>query len=181
MDEKIKVLLVEDNRADVDLIREILPENGPVSFFIETVSRLSEAIKRLETGGIDLILLDLGLPDSQGIETFNAVKESVPRIPIIVLSGNADQEVAVAAVKGGAQDYLVKGEIGGGILARSARYAMERKRGELALEEQNARLDRFNRATVDREVRMIELKKEANALLKAAGHPEKYRIVDGLE
>jgi PAS domain S-box-containing protein len=141
MTEHIRVLLVEDNQADVDLIREMLPETGAISFRIESVSRLSEAQIRLKDGGIDLALIDLGLPDSQGISTFKLLRKAAPDIPMIVLTGNADQELAVTAVKEGAQDYLVKGEIGTGLLVRSARYAKERKRAEDAIQQGIAKLE----------------------------------------
>ena len=126
----IRVLLVEDNRADVDLIREMLPETGAICFRIESVSRLSEALIRLKGDCIDLVLLDLGLPDSQGISTFQSVRKAAPDVPIIVFTGNADQELAVTAVKEGAQDYLVKGEVVGNVVVRAVRYAIERKQAE---------------------------------------------------
>ena len=78
MSERLRVLLVEDNRPDADLIRETLPEKGPVAFALETVGRLAEARARLADGAIDLVLLDLGLPDSQGLPTFHALKEAAP-------------------------------------------------------------------------------------------------------
>lgn len=135
MSEILRVLIVEDNPADVDFIRETLPETGPVSFRIESVPRLSEALARLKNEGIDLVLLDLGLPDSQGLETFRRLREAAPHFPVIILTGNDDQEMAVAAVKEGAQDYLVKGQVGGNLLARAALYAMERKRSEKKIQE----------------------------------------------
>jgi PAS domain S-box-containing protein len=127
------ILMVEDNQADVDLIREALPETGPVSFRINFVPRLSEALEQLKDEGIDLVILDLGLPDSRGLETFRKLREAAPHIPVIILTGNDDQEIAVTAVKEGAQDYLIKGQIGGSLLSRSVRYAMERKRSEETL------------------------------------------------
>jgi PAS domain S-box-containing protein len=130
MIEKLTVLVVEDNPADVDLMRELLPKAGSVIFHIESVSRLSEALARLEAGGIDLALIDLGLPDSQGLGTFRKLRQAAPDLAMIVLTGNDDQETAVAAVREGAQDYLVKSEVGGNMLVRAARYAIERKRAE---------------------------------------------------
>jgi len=84
MSELIRVLLVEDNQADVDLIREMLPETGPICFRIESVSRLSEALIRLKGDTIDLVLLDLGLPDSQGISTFFTLHKAAPDLPMII-------------------------------------------------------------------------------------------------
>jgi PAS domain S-box-containing protein len=140
MTERLRVLFVEDNPADIDLIREMLPETGHVSFRLESVSRLSEAFSRLEGGDIDLVLLDLGLPDSHGLQTFHKLREAAPDIPTVVLTGNTDQETAIAAVREGAQDYFVKGEVSGSRLARAAKYAVERQRAEEALRESEKKL-----------------------------------------
>ena len=131
--EKLQVLVVEDNPADADLARETLPETGLVSFGVEFAPRLSDAIERLKRGGLDLIIVDLGLPDSQGLETFRRIRDAAPHVATIVLTGNDDLEQAITAVRDGAQDYLVKGQVGGGVLQRTARYAVERKRMEVAL------------------------------------------------
>lgn len=130
MSDTVRVLLVEDNPGDVDLIREMLAARGPVSFETEFVSRLSEARARLKGGGIDVLLIDLGLPDSQGLETLRQLQAAAPAIPAIVLTGMDDLEAATTAVREGAQDYIVKGQLDGGQLARAVRYAVERKRVE---------------------------------------------------
>jgi CheY-like chemotaxis protein len=135
MSETLNILIVEDNPADTDLIREMLPSAGPLQLKVEPVPRLSGALARLERKDIDLVLMDLGLPDSQGLETFHALRKAAPGIPVIVLSGNDDQELAIAAVRDGAQDYLVKGRIDGDLLVRAARYALERERLILELRE----------------------------------------------
>ncbi|MFA4985920.1 MAG: response regulator [Candidatus Brocadiia bacterium] len=131
MNRELAVLLVEDNPGEVDLMRENLPKTGSMTFRVEAVSRLSEALDRLNVGKIDLVLLDLGLPDSQGLETLRSIRNSAPGIPIVVLTGNDSEEVASAAVREGAQDYLVKGQAGGHILVRSMRYSVDRKRAEV--------------------------------------------------
>ena len=128
MNNLLRILIVEDNPADADFIRELMPDTGSVRFQFESVSRLSEAIARLERQGLDLILLDLSLPDSLGLPTLHQVRRAAPEVPVIVLSGNNDQDLAVIAVQAGAQDYLVKGQISGSLLVRAARYALERKR-----------------------------------------------------
>ncbi len=130
MSEILHILIVEDNQADVDLIRETLPDTGLVSFQVESVSRLSEALARLKNEGIDLVLLDLGLPDSQGLGTFHKLREAATDIPVIILTGNDDQQASIAAVRDGAQDYLIKGQVGGNLLMRAALYALERNRAE---------------------------------------------------
>ena len=133
MSERLHILIVEDNPADVDLMRDALPETGPIRFHSESVPRLSEALARLATGGIDLILTDLGLPDSQGLATFRKLRQAAPDLAIIVLTRNDDEEMAVAAVREGAQDFLVKEQISGNLLVRAVRYAIERKRTEETL------------------------------------------------
>jgi hypothetical protein len=184
MSDKLRVLIVEDNPADADFIQETLAEAGPVSFLVESVSRLSEAFTRIESKGIDLVFLDLGLPDSQGLQTLHKLREEAPEVPVIVLTGTDDQELAVTAVRDGAQDYLVKGQFNQGLLTRSARYAVERQKADAALRHQaeellarNDRLNRFNQATVGRELRMIELKREVNELCGKLGQPARHRIV----
>src|SRR5690348_2432764 len=105
----IKVLLVEDNPADVRLVREKLTEAPGAPFQFECVDRLAAGVSRLSAGGVDVLLLDLGLPDSQGLATFTAVHARQPGLPVVVLSGAADEQLAMQAVQAGAQDYLVKG------------------------------------------------------------------------
>ena len=128
MNEALRILVVEDNPADADLIREILPETGPVSFHVESVARLAEAPRRLQSERIDLVLLDLGLPDSQGLPTLRQFCEAAPNLPVIVLTGTDDNELGVAALQEGAQDYLVKGQINRNLVVRSIRYALERQK-----------------------------------------------------
>ena len=140
MSDTLRILIVEDNPADTDLIREMLPQTDSLRFESESVPRLSGALARLERKDIDLVLLDLGLPDSQGLPTFHALRKAAPGIPVIVLSGNDDQELAIAAVRDGAQDYLVKGRFGGGLLVRAARYAREREHLISELREALARI-----------------------------------------
>ena len=139
MSEKLRILIVEDNPADADFILELLPETGPVSFQTESVSRLAEALTRLESKGIDLVLLDLGLPDSQGLPTIQTLRKAVPDIPVIVLSGTNDDALATTAVGVGAQDYLVKGQFSGSLLMRAVRYALQRQKAEAALRESEYR------------------------------------------
>jgi phosphoserine phosphatase RsbU/P len=129
----VRVLLIEDNPADVDLIREALEDGalnpafeGP-ALRLEQVDRLATALERLANEGIDVVLLDLSLPDSYGFDTFVRLIRAAPRTPIVVLSGLDDEAMAIRAVREGAQDYLVKGQVDGKILTRSIHYAVERK------------------------------------------------------
>jgi diguanylate cyclase (GGDEF)-like protein len=131
-----RVLLIEDNAGDARLIREMIAEEPGAAFEIECAERLAQALERLSAGGIGLVLLDLSLPDSLGLETFAKVYVHSPDVPIIVLTGNDDNNLALAAVKRGAQDYLVKGRLDRELLLRSMQYAIERKRYQLQLEHQ---------------------------------------------
>ena len=103
-----KVLLIEDNPGDARLIREMLAEEPEAPFALHCAERLAHGLEQLSAGETVLVLLDLSLPDSFGLETFAKVYAHSPTVPIIVLTGNDDQTVALSAVKGGAQDYLVK-------------------------------------------------------------------------
>ncbi len=139
-DELIKVLLVEDNPGDSRLIKELLSDTSSSTFEIETTERLSDALTILRERRFDVILLDLSLPDSTGLETLIKAQAKVPQLAIIVLTGLDDESMAVEAVRRGAQDYLVKGQIDSNLLSRAIRYAIERKQSE---EELQASEDRF--------------------------------------
>ncbi len=121
------VLLIEDNPGDARLIREMLAEAGTQAFRVEHADRLSVAFERLGVDNVDVVLLDLSLPDSQGLETFLRTRARDPVVPIVVLSGLDDETVALRAVQEGAQDYLVKGRVDSDVLVRAIRYAIERR------------------------------------------------------
>ncbi len=140
-DGPIRVLLLEDNPGDALLFRTMLSASVKRPFKIEHVTRLSAALDYLKDEEVDIALLDLSLPDSQGLETFHTAHDQAPRIPIVVLSGSGSEEIAVKAVQAGAQDYLVKGEINDRTLARSIRYAIERARSERRLRHQKELLE----------------------------------------
>lgn len=171
----IKVLLIEDNPLDVRLINIMLRDSAPGAFVIEQVERLEAGLQRLARGGIDLVLVDLSLPDSQGLDTFASVHAQAANVPIIVLSGLADETVAVNAVHEGAQDYLVKGQVSGPLLVRAMRYAIERKRTseQLAryaeeLREKNVQMEAdFNMA---REIQQMFLPQRYPTFPRAADH-----------
>jgi two-component system, cell cycle sensor histidine kinase and response regulator CckA len=137
----IKILLVEDNPGDVLLLQETLSEITLVTFAVVNVERLSEALKQLQIEVFDVILLDLVLPDSQGLESFAKIYQQVPLTPIVVLTGMSDETTAIKAMQAGAQDYLVKGRVSGSdLLMRSIRYAIERKRAEAILQKREREL-----------------------------------------
>ena len=129
----IRVLLVEDNPGDARLILEMLRDVQADLFALERVDRLAPALERLSRAAVDVVLLDLDLPDSKGIETFHRAHDGAAGQPIIVISGLDDETLALEAVRSGAQDYLVKGRIEGHLLARVIRYAIERQRTEVQL------------------------------------------------
>ncbi len=131
-----KVLLIEDHPGDARLLREMISEPPEPPFQIHWARRLAAGLERLAEGDTALVLLDLSLPDSQGLETFAKVYAHSPTVPIVVLTGNDDHDLALKAVKTGAQDYLVKGRLDRELLLRAMRYAIERKRYQLQLERQ---------------------------------------------
>ncbi|HAR63090.1 MAG: hypothetical protein DKM50_05245 [Candidatus Margulisiibacteriota bacterium] len=126
----MRFLLVEDNPGDARLVREHLSEVANLSIELENVMSLSEAIERLHVKQFDIILLDLSLPDSQGLDTFYGINSQAPNTAIIILTGFNDEQFAVKAVHEGAQDYLVKGWANSDVLLRSIKYAAERKKSE---------------------------------------------------
>ena len=131
MDVKIlKLLLVEDNPGDARLLQETLHDVESLKFDIYTVDNLSSAVETLGLEDFDIVLLDLTLPDSQGLEICMKLRGEYPEIPVIVLTGLDDEELALRALHQGAQDYLVKGKFETSLLLRSMRYGIERKKIE---------------------------------------------------
>lgn len=122
-------LLIEDDDGDAFLIREMLATATGASAILRA-DRLETAVSMIASAAPDVVLLDLGLPDSQGIGTVKRLCERFPDLPVVALTGLSDEHVALQAVKEGAQDYLVKGQISGDLLARAMRYALERKKNE---------------------------------------------------
>jgi DNA-binding NtrC family response regulator len=124
------VFLIEDNPGDARLVREMLAEVTGTPFRLEWADHLAKGLEQLGTEKVDVILLDLSLPDSHGYETFARMHEAAPEIPIVVMSGLDDETMALKAVREGAQDYLIKGEVDANLLVRAIRYAMERKEAQ---------------------------------------------------
>ncbi len=132
-DKPITVLLVENNPGDARQIREMLAEVRGTSFTVECSDRLTTGLKRLAAGGNDVVLLDLSLPDSHGLDTLAKIRARAPQVPIIALTGPDEEAVAVKALREGAEDCLVKGRLDSNLLVRAIRYAIERKRADEAL------------------------------------------------
>ncbi|WP_375328690.1 ATP-binding protein [Microcystis sp. BLCC-F210] len=160
LSQDIKVLLIEDNLAEARLLKEILKGNEKKDFHLVNVSRLSEAISLLQQTNFDVILLDLTLPDSQGLESLAPLLITAPKLPIVVLTNTNDDNLALAALRQGAQDYLIKREVSLEILTRSLCYAIERKQMEEALRESNEAL----KMSVIERTNQLEKAQELNQL-----------------
>jgi signal transduction histidine kinase/HPt (histidine-containing phosphotransfer) domain-containing protein len=140
--QQIRVLLIEDSPDDALLIREYLAGARQTRCRIDHVELLSDALERVSAGAIDIVLLDLQLPDSRGLDTFRRVQNADPALPVVVLSGYEDETTALTAVQEGAQDYLVKGQVEPRELEKTLLYAIERQRTGRALAERNAELQK---------------------------------------
>src|SRR5271156_3504420 len=121
--EPAHVLLIEDNPGDADLVRLRMVE-GKSDVHVNCVPRLADALACLEVETPSLVLLDLNLPDSHGADTFRQIMRKAPNVPVVILSGQDDQALAMKAVRLGVQDYLIKGEITSKHLERALRYAV---------------------------------------------------------
>lgn len=181
----IEILLVEDNLGDVRLIQEMLSEPGAVPYSLEIANSLAAALGRLRAGGIDVLLLDLGLPDSTGVSTFASVHGQTPTLPIIVLTGFGDQSLALKVVQQGAQDYLIKGQVDGNLIWRTIRYAMERQHGrrELVLSETRVRHlnESLERRVADRTAELAAANRELETFTYSVSHDLRapLRQIDG--
>lgn len=138
----ITVLLIEDNPGDVALIRTMLSGARGLPVSLQCADRLATGLERLAQGGIDLVVLDLNLPDSAGLATISHVHARAPHVPVIVLTGAEDEVLGANAVWAGAQDYLVKGQVDGSLLLRAIRYAISRHGLQMAAH-QRALMDDF--------------------------------------
>ena len=142
-DKNIQVLLIEDSIDDADLLKVFLSRAQDPTFSLKHVQMLSEGLACLQKEHFDIVLLDLGLPDSQGMEALLTVRKHAERIPIIVLTGLDDEEVALKALHMDIQDYLIKGQINRSLLKRSIRYAIERNQAVEELQDSEARFRAF--------------------------------------
>ena len=144
--ETVQILLVEDNPVDALCFKEALEESRSTNFSIVHVDTLAEAKDRLEQGHFHAVVLDLGLSDSRGMETFLGIKNSNSEVPIVVLSGMNDETLAIETLREGAQDYLLKEKWDGYFLSRSINFAIQRRQAEKALRETQ---ERFGRVVAD--------------------------------
>ena len=140
LQQSLDILLVEDNLAETELLQKYLTEVNSTRLAIDHVTNLAEAIQKLKSAKFTVILLDLSLSDSEGLASVPPLLKIAPQIPIVVLTNTNDDQLAVAAVRQGAQDYLVKGNINTELLRRSIYYAIARKKDQEQLRHANARL-----------------------------------------
>jgi DNA-binding NarL/FixJ family response regulator len=122
----IRILLIEDDPADAFLLQELLAEEAPGEFVVTHAERLADGLRSLAGSDCEIVLSDLGLPDSQGAATFEQIHRQAPRLPVILLSGLDDEALGTRLILAGAQDYIVKGRAPPGRLARAIRAALER-------------------------------------------------------
>jgi PAS domain S-box-containing protein len=174
-DDAVKVLLVEDSISDARLIQLELHTVEETRFEITWVERLDEALALVAIRSFDVCLLDLSLPDSSGMATFSQIRHCAPSLPVVVLTGLEDDAAGLSAIRQGVQDYLTKRTDNGRAVARSIRYAIERKRSAEALEQLNADLERrvaeqtaqIRRANENLEKRIAERTAELESVNKA--------------
>ncbi len=140
MSTPIRILLVEDNPGDARLVRELLKEDSAFPYELIHVETFVKAAEALGQGPADVVLLDFSLPDGQGVRLLQNVADVDPNVPIIIFTGLDDENLGLEAVREGAQDYLVKGQIDGRLLIRTIRYAIERKRMQIEREKLFAEL-----------------------------------------
>ena len=164
----IKVLLIEDNDADARFISEMFKEIKTKKLELSHVKRLDDGLKLLDNEPFDVLLLDLSLPDSTGISTFEKAHEHDLELPIVILSGLDDEEVAVRAVREGAQDYLMKGEVSGRLLSRAISYAIERQNAERELiENRNDLINLINNYTTELKEKGVREAEDVHKSLEA--------------
>jgi signal transduction histidine kinase len=171
----IKILLFEDNPGDAGLIEEMVNDSINYSYGLKITETMEEGINLLKNDSYDIILLDLGLPDSDGINTFLNVQKESSETPIIILTGLNDENIGINAVKKGAQDYLTKGMVDPDLLERSIKYSIERKKVQLELQKYRDNLEeQVEKRTIELDNANKRLKIEIEDHKKTEVTLEKY-------
>jgi DNA-binding response OmpR family regulator len=158
-----RVLLIEDDTGFARMVHKMITEIEGEPFTFERVENLEKGISRLSDGGVDVVLLDLLLPDSEGIFTFFKLRETCKDIPVVVMSSLEDDETAILAVREGAQDYLFKGIVNPAVLIRSIRHSIERKRNRDELKQTREDLEAL---LEKKDAEIADLEKRLDAALK---------------
>lgn len=188
MQSKIEILLIEDNPADRDLIRIFLKSSYGGNCVITSASSLAEGLDFLKKKQFSIAIVDLSLPDSFGLETFNEVYKNATHIPIIVLTGLEDESIGISAVKLGAQDFLIKGKIKNTELTRSINYSIERHKLLLELEEKAWELEEKTNALLAEKLKLSEAQKlahlgswEWDINTKGISWSDEFYLIHGIE
>ena len=175
MDKIIKILLFEDNPGDAGLIEEMVNDSINYSYGLKIAETLEDGMNLLKNDSYDIILLDLGLPDSDGINTFLNVQKESSETPIIILTGLNDEDIGINAVKKGAQDYLTKGMVDPDLLERSIKYSIERKKVQIELQKYHDNLEKqVEKRTIELDNANKRLKIEIEDHKKTEVTLEKY-------
>lgn len=170
----IRILLIEDSETDVLLLQEAFADLDGFNYQLRHVQRLADGLAHLKESRVDVVLLDLGLPDSQGVDTFTKLHLQAPNVPVLVLTALNDESVGVRTMKLGAQDYLVKNQMQPALLARSVRYAIERQRSTAELVHSQQQLRNLA-------ARLQDVREEERTRLARAVHDELGQLLTALK
>ncbi|MDJ0686938.1 MAG: hybrid sensor histidine kinase/response regulator [Xenococcaceae cyanobacterium MO_188.B32] len=166
----VKILLIEDDLAEARLLQEVLKSFQLMQYSLVHVKRLQEGIDRLQQNSFDVILLDLTLPDSQGLESVKLLVDRAPKMPIVVLTNYNDDKLALQAVREGAQDYLVKRHVNVDVLVRSVQYAIERQKASDLLREAKQNLENKVKQSKDELIKAKEINQLQSTLVSMFSH-----------
>ncbi|ELS03554.1 signal transduction histidine kinase [Xenococcus sp. PCC 7305] len=166
----VEILLIEDDPAEARLLKEVLKSFNLQSFSLVHVNRLQAALEKLKCDYFDVILLDLTLPDSQGLSSVETIVDQAPNLPIVVLTNTNDDNLAIEAVRRGAQDYLIKRKINVEVLVRSIKYAIERQRASEILREANESLVNQIQTKTDELIKVREIDRLKSGLFSMFSH-----------
>lgn len=154
------ILVIEDNLADVRVLQELLEEHSYHDIVVKWAESLSGGMERLNLGSIDAVLLDMNLPDSRGLNSFLTLYEHFPNIPIVILTGEHDEDLAAQTVRAGAQDYLPKFPVNVDLVVRSVRYSIERHRLQKELLNARHREEHHREMTTMKSLTSVEVKRK---------------------